>query len=74
MVSIVGSGKTLAYLLPVIHKLKTEEVEKGITSLPGSPHACIVVPSRELAVQVLVRTKNGIFPNLMNKYKMSMLY
>jgi superfamily II DNA/RNA helicase len=39
-----GSGKTLAFGLPVL-----ERTEKAV---PGRPHALIMVPTRELAVQV----------------------
>ncbi|KAM9826142.1 putative ATP-dependent RNA helicase DDX28 [Syngnathus typhle] len=45
-----GSGKTLSYLLPIMHKLHLhEEIHEE-----GSPkiHALVVVPSRELAEQV----------------------
>ncbi|XP_077374305.1 putative ATP-dependent RNA helicase DDX28 isoform X3 [Festucalex cinctus] len=45
-----GSGKTLSYLLPIVHKLHVDnEIHEE-----GSPkiHAAVVVPSRELAEQV----------------------
>ena len=45
--SKTGSGKTAAFLLPVIHKLATP------SALPGrGPRALILVPTRELAIQV----------------------
>lgn len=50
-----GTGKTMAYLLPIIHKVKQEEVEENVVTLEKRPRAIIIVPSRELAVQV---TKN----------------
>jgi ATP-dependent RNA helicase DDX18/HAS1 len=48
-----GSGKTLAYLLPLIQRLRQEELEGVGKSLPGSPRVVILVPTAELASQVL---------------------
>ncbi|KAM9302135.1 putative ATP-dependent RNA helicase DDX28 [Gastrophryne carolinensis] len=42
-----GSGKTLVYLLPIMHKLLNQEKLQ-----PDDPGSLIVVPSRELAGQV----------------------
>src|ERR1700709_149401 len=39
-----GSGKTLAFGLPIIERVSASE--------PGRPRALILVPTRELAVQV----------------------
>eukprot|EP00741_Cyanophora_paradoxa_P008171 tig00001265_g7908.t1 len=48
-----GTGKTLAFLLPVVHNLKEEEeVEEGKTT-EMRPRALVLVPNRELALQVL---------------------
>ncbi|KAK1444287.1 dead-box ATP-dependent RNA helicase 50 domain containing protein [Babesia gibsoni] len=49
--SNAASGKTLAYLLPIIQKLK--EHEKHKLRHPNSPRALILVPSRELSDQIL---------------------
>ncbi|XP_062405181.1 probable ATP-dependent RNA helicase DDX28 [Sardina pilchardus] len=49
-----GSGKTLTYLLPIIHDL-LEKKER--TSADTNTHAVILVPSRELAEQVVVMTR-----------------
>ncbi len=46
-----GSGKTLSYLLPVIQRLKEFEA-RGIEEKAVSPKAVILVPTRELALQV----------------------
>uniref|UniRef100_A0A4W5PY95 RNA helicase n=1 Tax=Hucho hucho TaxID=62062 RepID=A0A4W5PY95_9TELE len=48
-----GSGKTLSYLLPVIHKLQTEKAadSESIETTPRT-RSVIIVPSRELADQV----------------------
>lgn len=46
-----GSGKTLTYLLPIIHKLQTEKSSEVYTG-ESKIYTLIVVPSRELAEQV----------------------
>lgn len=51
-----GSGKTLTYLIPVISKLKDAE-EKGGGHPVADPKAIILVPTRELAVQVFKLAK-----------------
>ena len=43
-VSQTGTGKTIAFLLPILHKILSEE-------LPG-PAALIVTPTRELCLQI----------------------
>lgn len=43
LLSPTGSGKTLAFLLPLLNKL---------TVAPPTPQAMIIVPSRELALQI----------------------
>ncbi|KAJ8769934.1 hypothetical protein K2173_009016 [Erythroxylum novogranatense] len=48
-----GSGKTLAYLIPVIQRLRQEELQ-GLGETPSrSPKVLIMVPTAELASQVL---------------------
>ena len=53
MVSIAptGEGKTLGFLIPVLHHLQTLPRINGTNSESG-PHAIILVPSRELAEQI----------------------
>lgn len=46
-----GSGKTLSYLLPIIHKLQIE-ISSEINTEEHKLRALILVPSRELAEQV----------------------
>ncbi|GAB4820362.1 hypothetical protein N2152v2_007408 [Parachlorella kessleri] len=49
-----GSGKTLAYLLPLIQQLKEEEAQLGRrVTQPGSPRIVVVVPTAELCSQVV---------------------
>lgn len=47
-----GSGKTLAYLLPVIQRLREEELQGLGKSSAGCPRVVILVPTAELASQV----------------------
>src|SRR6185437_12812659 len=48
-----GTGKTAAFLLPVLQKLVTEPHEEGTIN------AMVIVPTRELAVQI-AQTLEGI--------------
>jgi len=51
---VTGTGKTLAYLAPIVHHLREDERTHGVITRLKRPRACIVVPGRELAIQVLV--------------------
>ncbi|KAJ8430407.1 hypothetical protein Cgig2_015899 [Carnegiea gigantea] len=48
-----GSGKTLAYLAPVIQRLRQEEMDGTSKSAPKGPRALVLMPTAELASQVL---------------------
>ncbi|MED6124888.1 DEAD-box ATP-dependent RNA helicase 50 [Stylosanthes scabra] len=48
-----GSGKTLAYLAPIIQRLRQEELEGHSKSSPQAPRVIILAPTAELASQVL---------------------
>ncbi|XP_077221517.1 DEA(D/H)-box RNA helicase family protein isoform X2 [Tasmannia lanceolata] len=48
-----GSGKTLAYLAPVIQCLREEELQGLGKSSSGSPRVVVLVPTAELASQLL---------------------
>lgn len=55
-----GTGKTLAFLLPMLQRLKERELAWGPDAAarkPGRPRAVVVVPNRELAVQTLAAAK-----------------
>lgn len=52
--SQTGSGKTAAYLLPIIHDLLTNPMDLTI----GKPQVVIVSPTRELTIQVRFNEKN----------------
>lgn len=47
-----GSGKTLAYLAPLVQCLREEEIQEVSKFLPRSPRVIIMVPTAELASQV----------------------
>ncbi|HUP56560.1 MAG TPA: DEAD/DEAH box helicase [Bdellovibrionota bacterium] len=51
-VAETGSGKTLSYALPVLHRVKELENEGESVTESGSPRAAIIVPTRELGDQV----------------------
>jgi superfamily II DNA/RNA helicase len=51
-VAQTGSGKTIAYALPLLHKLKTLENEGEAISTESQPRAIVMVPSRDLGEQV----------------------
>jgi len=48
-----GSGKTLAYLAPLFSALKAAEAAPGYVASERRPRALVLVPTRELADQVL---------------------
>mgnify|MGYP000376199343 CR=1 FL=1 len=52
MLYISGSGKTYAYLLPVVHNIlgQSEQLE----AVRNSPYCIIMVPSKELVYQLKV--------------------
>lgn len=52
VVSETGSGKTLSYVLPLMHMLRVEEEAHGATSLKSTPRAIVLAPTRELAQQI----------------------
>lgn len=47
-----GSGKTLAYLLPIMQNLKLDEEARGGRGRPKRPRAIVLLPTRELSLQV----------------------
>merc|ERR1719508_536417 len=42
-----GSGKTAAFLLPIIHRMIEEDADPG-----AGPQCIVVTPTRELAIQI----------------------
>lgn len=51
-VAETGGGKTLAYALPILHLLKSLELNKDPVKTEASPRGVVIVPSRELGEQV----------------------
>jgi len=47
-----GSGKTAAFLLPILHRLLEDGCETNAGDCPQKPQAVIVAPTRELAIQI----------------------
>jgi len=47
-----GSGKTLAYLCPIVQNLRKEEVQGLHKSSPRNPRVIILTPTAVLASQV----------------------
>eukprot|EP00271_Cylindrocystis_brebissonii_P003663 TRINITY_DN1486_c0_g2_i2.p1 TRINITY_DN1486_c0_g2~~TRINITY_DN1486_c0_g2_i2.p1 ORF type:complete len:840 (-),score=148.73 TRINITY_DN1486_c0_g2_i2:278-2797(-) len=58
LASHTGSGKTLAYLLPLVQLLRKDEAESGRATRPRRPRALVLLPTRELAEQVLSVAKS----------------
>lgn len=51
-VSQTGSGKTLGYVLPLLHRLKSLEDDGDAVQIPRRPRGLVLVPGRELGEQV----------------------
>lgn len=51
-VAQTGSGKTIAYVLPILHLVKSLELAKDKIEDEARPRAVVVVPSRDLGEQV----------------------
>jgi superfamily II DNA/RNA helicase len=49
---IFRSGKTLAYVLPLMQQLKQQELFEGYERRPKRPRVLILAPTRELATQI----------------------
>jgi len=47
-----GSGKTAAFLLPILNNLLKMDLESKAGDSPQKPNAVIVAPTRELAIQI----------------------
>jgi superfamily II DNA/RNA helicase len=52
------SGKTLAYVLPLMQQLKQQELFEGYQRHPKRPRVLILAPTRELALQITTVLKS----------------
>ena len=52
LAAATGTGKSLAYLIPLLHRMKNEEDEVGVVTRKRRPRVLVLVPTRELALQV----------------------
>ncbi|XP_004067445.1 probable ATP-dependent RNA helicase DDX28 [Oryzias latipes] len=57
-----GSGKTLSYLLPIVHRLQAEKQLEICSMETNKIRAVVVVPSRELSEQVSAVSKTLCAP------------
>jgi superfamily II DNA/RNA helicase len=64
-VSQTGTGKTLAYALPISELVKKIEDEEGLSKKKSKPYAVIVSPTKELAIQI-----QGVFKQLSHHVKL----
>ena len=58
MAAETGTGKTLAYLAPIVSRMRMEEQEWRYERQPNRPRALILTPSKELAGQVMQVAKS----------------
>lgn len=50
--SQTGSGKTIAFLAPIVNKMMKDGPPKEFENFPSEPIALILIPTRELAEQI----------------------
>jgi superfamily II DNA/RNA helicase len=52
-----GMGKTFGFGVPLLHRIST--IDSGTTPLDGTPRALVIVPTRELCIQVTQDLENA---------------
>jgi len=60
-VAQTGSGKTAAFLIPIIHKMLTNGPPAASSSQAARPVALILAPVRELAIQIHEEARKLVF-------------
>ena len=65
--SQTGSGKTAAFLLPIIHNLLQDGVSANVGAREQSPQVIVVTPTRELANQVNILFKKVDLVHLISR-------
>ncbi|PHJ23859.1 dead deah box helicase domain-containing protein, partial [Cystoisospora suis] len=56
VLSPTGSGKTFAWMLPLLHRLIVSDKEK-LAPFPQQPRSIILIPTRELGQQILTQLR-----------------
>lgn len=64
-VAQTGSGKTLSYALPVSELIKQHEDENGLSQATSAPQAVVIVPTKELGMQIV-----GVFKKISHHAKL----
>ena len=59
-----GSGKTAAFVLPMINIINTSGVSSSEFSQTQTPDAMVITPTRELAIQIHKETKKFAFSTM----------
>ena len=57
-----GSGKTAAFLLPIIHKIIEGNADSNAGAEKQTPQCVVITPTRELAIQVTLHAFTFLFP------------
>ena len=50
--AVTGSGKTAAFMLPILQTIVDQQLHVAIHHTPDQPTAIVVSPTRELAIQI----------------------
>ena len=64
-VAETGSGKTLSFVLPMLHKIKSLELADDPITVASRPRGLVLVPARELGEQV-----SKVFKGLTHKTRL----
>ena len=59
-----GSGKTAAYILPILKNILEDGIQSGEFTPVQTPQALILAPTRELAIQILTECRKFSFQSI----------